>query len=218
MHTQPISNDTLLQQLRWRYATKTFDPTKKISDADWAALEQALILTPTSYGFQPYRFVVITDPALREKLVPLSWGQRQVVDACRYVVFAAKTSVSEADVDHYVEHIARVRNTPVASLERLKKMLIGDIVTGPRSQQQHEWATRQAYIALGNFMTSAAMLGIDVCPMEGIDPVKYDEILDLPAKGYKTVVAAAAGYRSADCKYATLPKVRYDAEELIIRI
>jgi nitroreductase len=218
MPTQPVSNDTLLAQLRWRYATKLFDPAKKIPDADWATLEQALILTPTSYGFQPYRFVVVSDPAMREKLLPHSWGQRQVVDACHYVVFAAKISVSEADVDHYVEHIARVRNAPVASLERLKTMLVGDIVKGPRSQYQHEWATRQTYIALGNFMTSAALLGIDVCPMEGIDPMKYDELLDLPAKGYKTVVAAAAGYRSADCKYARAPKVRYDAEELFIRI
>ena len=162
--------------------------------------------------------MVVSDPTVREKLVPLSWGQRQVVDACHYVVFAAKISVNEADVDHYVEHVARVRNTPVASLDRLKAMLIGDIVKGPRSQIQHEWATRQAYIALGNFMTSAAMLGIDVCPMEGIEPEKYDEVLGLPAKGYKTVVAAAAGYRSADCKYAREPKVRYDAEELFIRI
>jgi nitroreductase len=218
MPTQPVSNDTLLQQLRWRYATKTFDPAKKISDADWAALEQALILTPTSYGFQPYRFVVVTDPAMREKLLPLSWGQRQVVDACHYVVFAAKSSVNEADVDHYIEHVARVRNTPVASLERFKAALMGDIVKGPRSQNQHEWATRQAYIALGNLMTSAAMLGIDVCPMEGIDPMKYDEVLGLPALGYKTVVAAAAGYRSEDCKYARVPKVRYGAEELIIRV
>ena len=218
MPTPTVSNETLLQQLRWRYATKMFDPTKKISDADWAALEHALILTPTSYGFQPYRFVVVADPAVREKLLPLSWGQRQVVDACRYVVFAAKESVNEADVDHYVEHIAKVRNTPVASLDRLKQMLIGDIVKGPRSQYQHEWATRQAYIALGNFMTSAAMLGIDVCPMEGINPEKYDEVLGLAGKGYKTVVAAAAGYRSPDCKYATAPKVRYAAEELFIRI
>ena len=218
MHTQPVSNDTLLQQLRWRYATKVFDTAKKISAADWATLEGALILTPTSYGFQPYRFVVVSDLATREKLVPLSWGQRQVVDACHFVVFAARISVNEADVDHYVEHVARVRNTPVASLDRLKTMLVSDIVKGPRSQYQREWATRQTYIALGNFMTSAAMLGIDVCPMEGIDPEKYDELLGLPARGYKTVVAAAAGYRSADCQYARAPKVRYDAEELFIRI
>jgi len=218
MHAPPVSNDTLLQQLRWRCATKAFDPAKKISAADWSTLEQALILTPTSYGFQPYRFVVITDPATREKLGPLSWGQRQVVDASHFVVFAAMSSVSEADVDRYVARVAEVRGVPIAKVEQLKSMLIGDIVKGPRSQWQHEWATRQAYIALGNFMTSAAMLGIDVCPMEGIDAVKYDEFLGLPAKGYQTVVAAAAGFRSAGDKYASQAKVRYSADELFIRI
>lgn len=218
MQTTPISNDTLLQQLRWRYATKAFDPAKKISDADWATIEQALILTPTSYGFQPYRFVLVADPAVREKLVPLSWGQRQVADASHFVVFAAKTSVNEADIDYYLAYVAKVRGTPVENLGGFKKALLGDIVHGPRGKQQHEWATRQCYIALGNLMTSAAMIGIDVCPMEGIDPAKYDEVLGLPAKGYNTVVAAAVGYRSPTCKYAAVPKVRYPAEELFIRI
>ncbi len=218
MHAKPVSNYTLLQQLRWRYATKAFDPAKKIPEADWATLEQALILTPTSYGFQPYRFVVITDPAVREKLVPLSWGQRQVADASHFVVFAAKTSVSEACIDHYLAHVAKVRSVPVEKLAGFKNSLVGDILKGPRSQWQHEWATRQAYIALGNFMTAAAVLGIDVCPMEGIEPAKYDEILGLPGNGYNTVVAAAAGYRSADDKAASFPKVRYSAEELFIRI
>jgi nitroreductase len=218
MHSKPVSNATLLQQLRWRYATKAFEPTKKISEADWSTLEQALILTPTSYGFQPYRFVVVTDPVTREKLLPLSWGQRQTVDASHFVVFAAKACVTEADVDHYMAHVAAARGVPVEKLGRFRSVLIGDIVTGPRGQAQHEWATRQAYIALGNFMTSAAMLGIDVCPMEGIDPAKFDEILGLPATGYKTVVAAAAGYRSPSCPGATAPKVRYSAEELFIHI
>jgi nitroreductase len=217
MTNHHISTDTLLAQLNWRYATKAFDPTKKISDRDWATLEQALILTPTSYGFQPYRFVIVADQATRESLVPISWGQRQVADASHFVVFAAKESVNEADVDHYLARIAEVRGTGVDALAQLKGMLVGDIVKGPRSAWQHEWATRQAYIALGNFMTAAALLGIDTCPMEGIDPVKYDQVLGLN-HGYKTVVACAAGYRAATDKYASLPKVRYSAEELMIRI
>jgi nitroreductase len=216
--TTTISTEALLAQLNWRYATKTFDAARKISPGDWAALEQALILTPTSYGFQPYRFVVVSDPATRERLVPLSWGQRQAADASHFVVFAAKTSVDEADVDHYLARVVEVRGGSVDALAQLKGMLVGDIVTGPRSQQQHEWATRQAYIALGNFMTAAALLGIDTCPMEGIDPAKYDEVLGLPATGYQTVVACAAGYRAAGDKYATLPKVRYVADELFVRI
>lgn len=217
MHKKPVSNDTLLQQLRWRYATKAFDPAKKITDDDWATLEQALILTPTSYGFQPYRFVVVTDPATREKLVALSWGQCQVADASHFVVFAAMTSVSEVDVDHYLDHVAKVRGVSVEKLARFKGMLMKDIVHGPRGEIQHEWATRQVYIALGNFMTSAAMLGIDTCPMEGIEPDKYDAVLRLPETGYNTVVAAAAGHRLATDKASSGPKVRYSAEELFIR-
>jgi nitroreductase len=218
MHHQAVSADTLLRQLRWRYATKTFDPSKKISEADWAALEHALILTPTSYGFQPYRFVLVSDPETREKLVTISWGQRQVADASHFVVFAAKASVNEADVDHYLDRVAEVREIPVSKLEKFKAALMGDIVHGPRSEWQHEWAIRQAYIALGNFMTSAAVLGIDVCPMEGIDSAKYDEVLGLPEKGYHAVVAAAAGHRAADDKMASIPKVRFPADELFIRI
>lgn len=218
MHTKPVSNDTLLQQLRWRYATKVFDPAQKITEADWATLEQALILTPTSYGLQPYRFVVVSDPAIREQLVPLSWWQRQAADASHYVVFAAKTSVDEADVDHYIERMAEVRGVPIEKLAPFRGMLVDDIVKGPRSKWQHEWATRQAYIALGNFLTAAALLGIDACPMEGIDQVKYDEILGLPARGYQTIVAAAAGYRAATDKAAALAKVRFTTEELFVRI
>jgi len=218
MHTKPVSNDTLLQQLRWRYATKTFDPAKKISAADWDALEHALILTPTSYGFQPYRFVVISDPAVRDKLLSLSWGQRQVVDASHFVVFAAKGSVGEEDIDHYLERVSEVRNVPADKLLGFRNVLITNLVQALSRERQHEWATRQVYIALGNFMTAAAVLGIDVCPMEGIECAKFDEVLGLPARGYHSVVAAAAGYRAVGDKMAGAPKVRYAAEELFIRI
>jgi nitroreductase len=216
--TTTVSNDALLAQLNWRCATKSFDQTRKISFADWAALEAALILTPTSYGFQPYRFVVVTDQSTKDSLVPLSWNQKQPAECSHFVIFAAKQDVNEADVDHYLARTAEVRGVAVESLGFFRKMLVGDIVSGARSAIQHEWATRQAYIALGNFMTSAALVGIDTCPMEGIDPVKYDELFGLPEKGFRTVVACAAGYRAAGDKYASAPKVRFPADELIIRI
>lgn len=218
MNTHPIATNTLLTQLNWRYATKAFDPEKQITDTDWGALEQALTLTPSSYGTQPYRFVVITDPATREKLVSLSWNQRQPADCSHYVVFAARERNTEADMDRYMALIAETRGLPVESQAGFKKMLMADIVNGPRGQQSLEWATRQAYIALGNFMTAAALLGIDTCPMEGINPAKYDEVLGLPAMGFRTVVACAAGYRANGDKYATLPKVRFPASELIVRV
>jgi len=218
MTTKPVSTDILLAQLSWRYATKKFDPAKKITAADWQTLEQTLILTPTSYGLQPIKFLVLTDPATRAKLVPVSWGQTQPVDCSHYVVFAARTRNTEADVDKYVARIAEVRGSTIEAQAGFKKMLVSDVVHGPRGKRALDWSTNQAYIALGNFMTAAAVLGIDTCPMEGFEPDKYDEILGLPAQGLHAAVACAAGYRAADDKYAELPKVRFLASELVVHI
>jgi nitroreductase len=210
-----ISSDTLLTKLKWRYATKKFDPARKIPAATWASLEQALVLSPSSYGLQPYRFIVVIDPKLREALKPLAWGQPQVTDASHFVVFARKITLSEADVTKFVNLTTDSRGMPRGSLQGYYDMMVGDLVKGPRSAWVNEWAARQTYIALGNLLTAAALLGIDACPMEGLDPAKYDGVLGLPAKGYSTVCACALGYRAADDKYATAKKVRYPAEELI---
>ena len=218
MSNSTISNETLLTQLQWRYATKSFDPAKKISAADWAALEEALILSPSSYGMQPYHFLVITDAATREKLVPASWNQRQPADCSHYVVFATRTANTEADVDEYMARIAEVRGVTAESMGFFKNMLMADVVNGPRGKVAGEWAARQAYIALGNFMTAAALVGIDTCPMEGFVPPQYDEILGLKEKGLTAAVACAAGYRAAGDKYASLPKVRFPASKLIVHI
>ena len=212
------SADTLLHQLQWRYATKAFDPAIKIPSADWSALEQALILTPSSYGMQPYKFLVVTDAAVKEMLVPASWNQRQPADCSHYVVFAVRTANTEAHVDEYMARIAEVRGGNADALGGFKKMLVADVVDGERGKAAAEWAARQAYIALGNFMTSAALIGIDTCPMEGFVPAQYDDILGLREKGLTAAVACAAGYRSAADKYAALPKVRFAASNLIIHI
>ena len=218
MTTKPIPTDSLINQLQWRYATKAFDPAKKIAAAEWAVLEQALILSPSSYGMQPYKFLVITDSTTREKLVPASWNQRQPADCSHYVVFAVRTANTEAEVDEYMARIAEVRGGSADALGGFKKILVADVVDGERGKMATEWAARQAYIALGNFMTAAALVGIDTCPMEGFVPPQYDEILGLREKGLTAAVACAAGYRSADDKYATLPKVRFPASKLIVHI
>jgi nitroreductase len=210
--TTPTS---LLDALQWRYATKKFDATKKISAVDWTALEQALILTPSSYGLQPWKFVVVTDPALKAKLRPASWNQSQIEDASHLVVFLAKEDITEADVDGFIARVAEVRGVTPESLSGYKGFMMGDLVNGARHAVIGEWAARQAYIALGNFMTSAALLGIDTCPIEGLEPAKYDEILGLKGTGYSTLAACPAGYRSADDKYASVPKVRFEAADLI---
>ena len=214
-----MSNHQLLEALNWRYATKVFDPAKKIPADTWQTLEHALVLTPTSYGLQPYQFLVISDPAKRAQLVPHSWGQKQVVDASHFVVFTAKTKMTEADVDKLIRRTVEIRKLPAAeALGTYRFMMLGDVVNGPRGKIAHEWATRQTYIALGNLMTCAAVLGVDACPMEGLVPAEYDRVLNLTGSGYATVVACALGYRSADDKYAKLAKVRYDTKDLVREI
>ena len=212
----PITPEVLVQQLQWRYATKQFDAQQKIPASVWGALEQSLILTPSSYGMQPWKFLVLNqDAEVRERLVGCSWGQRQVADSSHFVVFTVRTEITEQDVETYMDSITATRQVDKAVVAPLKKMIEGGIVRGLNATQQREWASRQAYIALGNFMTSAALLGVDTCPMEGLDPAKYDEILGLKGSGYATCVACAAGYRAATDKYAQLAKVRFTPHQVV---
>jgi nitroreductase len=210
-----MTTQELLTALRWRYATKVFDPTKKIPDDIWQTLKQALVLTPTSYGLQPYKFLVIDSPARRAELLPHSWGQKQVVDASHFIVFAVQTTVTQAHVDKLINHTCQVRNIPPDFLNSYRGMMLNDLVHGPRGKIAREWATRQAYIALGNLMTCAAVLGVDACPMEGFSPPDYDRVLGLENTGYASAVCCALGYRSAGDKYARLAKVRYEQAELM---
>ena len=213
-----INSTQLLAQLNWRYATKQFDTNRKISAPDWAALEEALLLTASSGGLQPWKFIVVTDPALRTRLRPASYGQAQVTDASHLVVFASKNNVSEADVDAHIKHVAEVQDAPIEALGPLRGMLLGGIVNAQDETARNAWARNQAYIALGNLLTSAALLGIDACPMEGFDRAQYDEILGLKAKGYAAAVIATLGYRSPADKYAAAPKVRFAKEQVFINV
>jgi nitroreductase len=214
----PLPTSAILETLRWRYATKQFDASKKIPADVWHALEDALVLTPSSYGMQPWKFFVVTDDAVRARLREHSWNQAQVTDCSHHVVFAIPTKVDEASVERLIDRTAEVRGADKATLAFYRDLILKDIVHGPRSADAAGWASRQAYIALGNFMTCAALLGVDTCPMEGLDPARYDEILDLPAQGWHTIVACSAGYRAAGDKYATLPKVRFPKSDVITHI
>jgi len=208
-----VSPEQLLQQLHWRYATKKFDSAQKIPESLWQTLEESLVLTPSSFGMQPWKFFVVTDQTLKSQLVEHSWGQQQVADASHLVVFAIKKDLTAADVDRYIDRIAEVRQVPVDSLQGFSKVIKGFLEQPPVPPS--EWATRQVYIALGQFMTSAALLSIDTCPMEGFSPAKYNELLGLEAQGYSAIVVCPAGYRAHDDKYATLPKVRFPVDTMI---
>ncbi len=213
----PIPNTQLLGALNWRYATKTFDASRKIPADVWTTLEQALVLSPSSFGIQPWKFIVITDPALKEKLVPVSWGQSQPKDSSHFVVFAVKKGLGEPEINRYMARTAEVRGTTVESLAPFKNVIMGSLGKAAAAGFLDQWQTHQVYIALGQFMASAALIGVDTCPMEGIEPTKYDEILGLAGTGWATVVACAAGYRAASDKYASLPKVRFPVDEVVDR-
>jgi nitroreductase len=203
-----IPADAVLAALHWRYATKKFDSNRKLSAEEWDKLEQALILAPSSYGLQPYRFIVVTDPELRVRLREKAYGQPQITDSSHLVVFAARTDITAADVENYMQRISDVRGVEVAHLDRLAKTIAGDLVTGPRHAMIKEWSARQAYIALGVLVTVAAITSIDVCPMEGFSPQGFNEVLDLEAQGLSAVVIATVGHRAADDGAASVPKVR----------
>ena len=211
----PTSPNELLTQLRWRYATKRFDATKAIPADTWSALEQALLLAPSSFGLQPWKFVVVTTPAVKQQLRAASWGQAQVTDASHYVVFAGLRTTTEADVDRFLQCQSQVRGTPLESMAGYRKVLVDFLAKGWASKDLAAWNARQGYIALGQFMAAAAMIGVDTCPMEGIDMAAYDRILGLDGSRYTTLCGCAAGYRAADDKYATAAKVRFPLGEVI---
>jgi len=207
------SPEALLAGLRWRYAVKKFDPTRKIPDATWQTLEEALILSPSSFGLQPWKFLVVDDPELRAKLKLASYNQAQITDAARLVVVAAKKDFGAADVERFVAHTAYVRGVSPASLEQYRQIMLG-FASQPAAILE-PWVARQVYIALGVFLTSAAVLSVDACPMEGIEPAKYNEILGLTAQGYTALCVVTAGYRAADDGYGKLAKVRFPKSEVI---
>ncbi|QDT56426.1 Putative NAD(P)H nitroreductase YfkO [Caulifigura coniformis] len=203
-------------QMRWRYACKKFDSERFIPPEMWSALENSLILAPSSFGLQPWKFVVVRTRELKEQLMGASWGQTQVRDCSHLVVFAARHPMSEADVHRFLDRIVHVRGVTRESLAGFQKVMLAFLAKPPEGLSLTEWAARQAYIALGTFMTAAAALGVDTCPLEGIAPAKYDDILGLPALGYHTIVACAAGYRAAYDRYATVPKVRFATEDVVL--
>lgn len=213
-----LSPEELLHQLNWRYAVKSYDPARKIDASTWHTLEEALRLSPSSGGLQPWKFVVVTDPSVREKLVPASYGQPQIREASHLVVFAAKTNLGEADVDAHVRNTAAVTGAPVEALGALRGMLMNGIVNTKDSAARESWAARQTYIALGVLLASAAMLGIDASPMEGFAPQQYDSILQLKDRGLTATVSCALGYRSGEDRYARTPKVRFDHSEVFLHI
>jgi nitroreductase len=204
----------LSSALNWRYATKAFDPNKALPEDAWKALLDSLVLAPSSFGLQPWKFILVTDPELRQRLCENSWGQTQVIDADKLVVFTSRTDMTKKDITRWVDRLAEVQKQTPEELKGYAGIVEGFCQT-MSPEARHHWNVRQTYIALGQFMTSAAALGIDTCPLEGIDPSGYDHELGLAGSGYATCVACAVGYRADHDKSAARPKARFKESEVI---
>ena len=204
----------LINSLNWRYATKIFDPSKKLSEEQVNTLAETLRLSASSFGLQPWKFIFISDDKLRNELLPHSWGQEQVTKSSHHVVFCYKENFGEEDVDRFLKSTAEVRGAPLESLEGYGKMMKG-FLAGKNHEEKQVWMKDQVYIALGSFMVCCAQMKIDACPMEGIVQDEYDKILGLDKAGWKTAVACPVGFRSADDKYGELAKVRYPLSEVV---
>ena len=208
---------TFLENQNWRYATKKFDSTKKISAEDLNTLKEAIRLSTSSFGLQPYTVFIVENPELRAKIQPAAWGQSQIVDASHLIIFANQTNLNDVDIDNYIKNIAETRNIPEAALTGYGDYMKGAV--GAKSDDEKAiWTSKQTYLALGNLLNAAAELNIDATPMEGFIPAQVNEILGLNKLGLNASLIATIGYRSEDDATQHLKKVRKPNEELFITL
>jgi nitroreductase / dihydropteridine reductase len=207
----------IIKHLQWRYATKKFDNTKKLSAKKLEIIKQAFNLTATSFGLQTIKLVVLENKEIREKLVEHSYNQKQVLDASHLLILCIQEDVSEMDVIDYYNNIKTIRNTPETILKPFRESLVKSMQSKTISERQ-QWSKNQAFIALGNLMTVCATQGIDACPMEGFSSTAFDSVLELNKKGLKSVLLLPIGYRAEDDMFASFAKVRKHINEAIIEI
>ena len=204
---------TVIEKMNWRYATKMFDPEKKLTSDQLAAVLEALRLSPSSFGLQPWKFLVIDNKDIRNQLLSKSWGQKQVVDCSHFIVFCVPLTFTEEAVERYLDFSVQERGGTRADLKIYETMMKG-FFKNMDHEKRYQWMRAQVYLALGSLLTACATLDIDTCPMEGFEADQYDEVLGLKDKGLQSVVCAAIGFRSQSDKYATLKKLRYDTDEV----
>ncbi|HEY4629630.1 MAG TPA: NAD(P)H-dependent oxidoreductase, partial [Flavobacterium sp.] len=206
-----------LEHQNWRYATKKFDTTKKIAAEDLNILKEAIRLSSSSYGLQPYKVIIVENPELRAKIQPVAWGQSQIVDASHLIVFANRTTINETEIDAFFKNMSETREIPLEALSGYQGFMKGKI-NELSEDAQNIWNSKQTYLALGNLLNAAAELKIDVTPMEGFSPVDVNEILGLNALGLNASLIATVGYRHTEDATQHLKKVRKSNEELFITL
>lgn len=202
---------------KWRYATKKFDATKKISLEDLETLKDAIQLSTSSYGLQPYKVFIIENPELRAKIQPFAWGQSQIVDASQLLVFANIINFGEVEIDNYINNLAETREIPVESVKGYADFMKMKITALPE-EQRNTWTSKQTYLALANLMNAAAELKIDVTPMEGFEPENVNEVLGLNTLGLNASLLATIGYRHEEDATQHYKKVRKPKNELFINL
>jgi len=202
---------SILENLKWRYATKKFDSTYELSESELNTIKEVIQLSPASYGLQPYKVLVVTNPEIRELLKAVSWNQPQITDASALLVFVKNNNIDETEVDLYVENIVNTRGVTKEMLAEYEGMM-KHAVSSQTDEQKGIWVEKQIYLAVGNLLTSLSVLGIDSCPMEGFDRGKYDSILGLTETS--SVVICPIGKRDDSDEYQNYPKVRKSTDDL----
>jgi nitroreductase len=204
---------SLIENLNWRYATKKFDSSKKVSESDIATIKDAISLTATSYGLEAYKVLIVENEKLRQELLPASWGQTQVTEASHLLIFCNFNTVSPEYIDGYVQLKSDVQGIPTENLTGYGDFMKKTIGSFPE-EVTRTWTAKQTYIAIGNAMAACAELKIDSCPMEGFDAAKYNEVLDLDSKGLSAALVLPIGYRSDEDQTQHGKKVRKPHTEL----
>ncbi len=205
---------SFLSNLNWRYATKKFDTARKVSDADLETILEAIRLAPTSFGLQPYRVWVVTNPEIKEKIQAAAWGQPQITTSSHLLVFTARTDLAE-NKEEFFTLISGGNPEIRAALKGYEDMVDGFVAGKPTPESVLPWSAKQAYIAHGFALAACAELEIDSCAMEGFDPVAVGEILGLPTSE-QAVVMLPIGYR--DASETPRPKARFSKEVLFTEV
>ena len=206
-------NNTIIDDLNWRYATKKYDAEKKISPADFEIICQSLRLVPSSYGLQPVKYIVINDKSMREKLLPLAYNQPQITDASHLIVICSYRNISPKIVAEHLTLMSEVRSIPLEDLSKFGENMNASFAK-LSAEELCEWTAKQAYISLGHIMHTCANLRIDATPMEGFNKTSFDEVLNLASKNLQSVLLLAVGYRSPEDNLARMAKVRKSTEVL----
>ena len=208
----------LIEIMNWRYATKRFNPEKKIDKETMDMLLETLRLSPSSYGLQPWKFIIVRNKEIRERLkIEAGYNQPQMTDSSDMIVFASKKNITNDLVDEYIKFVSKENDIDISKLDGLSTMVKGSLI-GKSDEQKRAWAAHQLYLAVGVLLTSCAVSSVDACPMEGFDALKVDEILNLSVMGLESKAIVTMGYRSEDDKHALDKKIRFPKEDVFIEL